>query len=218
MEVTRTRGVQEVKTVAMGKIQRTRQLSRQKVKNPARQGKQPAPPSGGNPVLNLLQKHALLLFVALWAGMLGVAISAGKMLIHSEPEVESSSTAGVEESIEAADTQDAGKLPVLLFGAIALTCAAGSWMILQQLHSPKPRRPVRPPKPKQRPNSQQLPSSESRRQPPQPPRREIPAWGTQQQSRRPKPPAIKPLAPDKMEMGRSSPNQRSGEWSDRMDA
>ena len=179
------------------KIQRTQQqLSRLKAKNPVRQRKQPSPSPGGNVVLHLLQKHALLIFIALWAGLLGVTISAGKLLIYSDVEVKSSSTAALVASDSAADTENGGKLPVLLFGAIALTCAAGSWMILQQLHPPKPRRPVRPPKPRPRPNSRQTANSDPRRQAPQSPRREIPALGMQQQRMRPKPSPIKPLTPD----------------------
>lgn len=163
---------------------------------PNRQAKQPAPPPSGNIVLHLLQKHALLLFVALWAGLLGVAFSAGKALIYSDVPSESSSTKASTSEYEAPDIQDAGKLPVFLFGAIALTCVAGSWMILQQLHDAKPRRPVRRPKPRPRPNARPISSIDQRRQAPQLPRREIPAWGGQQQAIARKPSPIKPLVPD----------------------
>lgn len=178
------------------KPQRTQQLSRLKPMNRDRQAKKPAPPPSGNPVVNLLQKHALLIFVAVWAGLLGVAVSAGKVLIFSDLEVESASTAAKTLESEAANSQNSGKLPVLLFGAIALTCVAGSWMILQQLNEEqKPRRPVRRPRPRPRPISPQMPSDQQRQLPPLR-SRDISAWGTQQRPMPRKPSPIKPLVPD----------------------
>lgn len=181
--------------MSRAKLQRTQQLSQLKPMNPHRQTKKPAPPPSGNPLLDLLQKHALLLFVALWAGLLGVGVSAGKVLIYSDVDVESASTAAKSQN-EAVSIQNSGKLPVLLFGAIALTCVAGSWMILQQLHDPKPRRPVRRPRPRPRPISPQMSSTDQQRQPPGLPRRDIPAWGTQQRVMPRRPSPIQPLVPD----------------------
>ncbi len=177
------------------KPQRTQQLPRLKPMNRERQANKATPPPSGNPVVNLLQKHALLLFVAVWAGLLGVAVSAGKVLIYSDVEVESASTA-TKSLNETANIQNSGKLPVLLFGAIALTCVAGSWMILQQLHDPKPRRPVRRPRPKPRAISPQMPPSDQQRQLPPFPRRDLSVWGTQQRPMPRKPSPIKPLVPD----------------------
>jgi hypothetical protein len=180
--------------MSRAKPQRTQLLSRLKPMNRDRQAKKPAPLPSGNPVVNLLQKHALLLFVAVWAGLLGVAVSAGKVLIYSDVEIESASTAA-KSQIEAANIQNAGKLPVLLFGAIALTCVAGSWMILQQLHDPKPRRPVRRPRPKPRPNASDS-STDQQRQLPQLLRRDTPVWGNQQPPMPRRPSPIQPLVPD----------------------
>ena len=177
------------------KPERTQLLSRLKPMNRDRQAKKPVPPPSGNPVVNLLQKHSLLLFVAVWAGLLGIGVSAGKVLIYSDIELESASKAAKSQN-EAANIQNSGKLPVLLFGAIALTCVAGSWMILQQLHDPKPRRPVRRPRAKPRPISPQMSSTDQQRQPPQLPRRDISAWGTQQRPMPRKPSPIQPLVPD----------------------
>lgn len=181
--------------MSRAKPQPTQQLSRLKPMNPHRQGKKPTSPPSGNLVLHLLQKHALLIFVAVWAGLLGVAVSAGKVLIYSNVEVESASTAAKSQN-QAANIQNAGKLPVLLFGAIALTCVAGSWMILQQLHDPKPRRPVRRPRPRPKPISPQISSTDQQRQLPQLPRSYTPVWGTQQQPMPRKPSPIQPLVPD----------------------
>jgi hypothetical protein len=170
----------------MGKNQRARQPSSQlKAVNSDRQGKQPAPPSV-NPVLGIIGKYPLLFVCGLWAGLLAMALAAVTGLAdpgHKKGEASPTPTS-VAEYNSNQDSQNEGRLPLLLFGAIALTCASGSWIILQQLQSSKPRRPIRRQRPRPRPISQQ---STGQGRLPQSSQGQIPAWGTGQQKILPKP-------------------------------
>jgi hypothetical protein len=166
----------------MGKNQqRVRQrTARMKVSNPDRASKQ-AISNVKNPIVVMLQKFPLLLLIALWAGLLAIGYVAMSSLLDTghNKQVNTSTKDNV-----AIEVVDEGRLPVLLFGAIAVVCGVGSWSILQQLHPPKPRRPIRRPV-KHRPSSpsmaqrQQSTSSASK----------IPAWGSREAPRsRPIPP------------------------------
>lgn len=203
----------------MEKIQRVQQQPpRLKAVNPHPQGKRPVPPPAVNPLLRLFQKHPLLIVCGMWSGFLVLASWAIIGLTDPGQLKESEQKPTAVEYSSAQDAQNEGRLPFWLFGAIAVGCATGSWLIVQQLNSPKQRRPVRRQQSRTRPTPQQSDSQVGqRRQPAQSPRPTVPASRTQKPSIPPRPRVAKPFPTDVPELPRRPLNKKLASLTDRMD-
>jgi len=148
-----------------------------------RQGKKTTPPTRVNPLLQLIQKRPLLVWSALLATIL-LAGSVAMLGLTNPGNVKKGEGSEADASVVTQKTvleeRSQNNPPAWLFGAIALGCATGSWVILKQLKGSHRRRKLRRPlKPRSTPQRsvdlQQQKKASS-------PRRAVPAVKTPQRS------------------------------------
>lgn len=157
--------------------------SRLRTANPDRRGKKPPARIRVNPVLQLIQKRPLLVWGALLATML-LAGGVAMLGLTNPGEVKKGEPSEADASVAAQKTvqedRNQDNSPVWLFGAIALGCATGSWVILKQLKGSRKRRKLRGPlKPR---SASQRPVDRQEQKKVSSPRRALPAAKTPQRS------------------------------------
>lgn len=148
-----------------------------------RQGKKTTPPTRVNPLLQLIQKRPLLVWSALLATIL-LAGSVAMLGLTNPGNVKKGEGSEADASVVTQKTvleeRSQNNPPAWLFGAIALGCATGSWVILKQLKGSRRRRKLRRPL-KQRSNSQRQVDRQEQKKASSP-RRAVPAVKTPQRS------------------------------------
>lgn len=153
---------------------------------PPRSDKPPAPI---NAVGQLVAKHPMAFWSGLWMSVALVALVAlGGLLSPGSSEQRGVSTVAVgseSATFNEPQAKNQGQVPLWLFGAIAISCTAGSVLVSRQLAEPHRRQPrpnsSRPNRPPSRPRSpaalpsppipstHRLPSASSQRPTPTPP-------------------------------------------------
>lgn len=148
-----------------------------------RQGKKTTPPTRVNPLLQLIQKRPLLVWSALLATIL-LAGSVAMLGLTNPGNVKKGEGSEADASVVTQKTvleeRSQNNPPAWLFGAIALGCATGSWVILKQLKGSRRRRKLRRPL-KPRSTSQRSVDRQEQKKASSP-RRAVPAVKTPQRS------------------------------------
>lgn len=124
------------------------ETSRSKQAKPDRQRRNSASSIRVNPFVKLIQKRPLVVWSSLWITVLAAGGLAILGLTHpGYQEKAESSQSETEQPTQTTilQPQNDGKTPAWLYGAIALGCATGSWVIIKQLNSSRKRRLLRKP-------------------------------------------------------------------------